>query len=65
MRPCHNSTNGAATEAAINLNGEAEAFAHARAVTIIATAMAGDWKAAAWYLERKFQKCWGGTIAPM
>jgi len=39
--------------------GEAEAFAHARAVTIIAKAMADDWKAAAWYLERKYHDEWG------
>ena len=38
---------------------EAEAFAQARAVTIIANAMAVDWRAAAFFLERKFQEQWG------
>ena len=42
-----------------NCGGDAEAFAHARAVTIIAKAMLDDWKAAAWYLERKYHDQWG------
>ena len=38
---------------------DAEGHAEARAVTVIATEMAKDWKAAAWYLERKFHDRWG------
>lgn len=36
----------------------AEAFAETRAMAIVSSAMSGDWKAAAWYLERKFQDRW-------
>ena len=38
---------------------DAEGHAEARAVTVIAAEMAKDWKAAAWYLERKFHDRWG------
>ena len=38
---------------------DAEGHAEVRAVTLIATEMSMDWKAAAWYLERKFHDRWG------
>ena len=38
---------------------DAEGHAEVRAVTLVATEMSKDWKAAAWYLERKFQARWG------
>lgn len=36
----------------------AEAHAHQRAVGVISKAMGVDWKAAAWYLERKYTREW-------
>ena len=38
---------------------DAEGHAEVRAVTLIAAEMPKDWKAAAWYLERKFHDRWG------
>lgn len=37
---------------------DAEAHAQQRAVGIITKAMPGDWKAAAWFLERKYTAQW-------
>jgi transposase len=37
----------------------AEADAEAQALTVLLKAMPEDWRAAAWYLERKFQDRWG------
>ena len=37
----------------------AEGHAEVRAVTVVAAAMPGDWKAASWYLERKWHDRWG------
>lgn len=37
---------------------DAEAYAQQRAVGVISRAMSKDWKAAAWYLERKFTAQW-------
>lgn len=37
----------------------AEAEAEVYAETVLRKAMPDDWKAAAWYLERKFQDRWG------
>jgi len=40
--------------------GQAEA--EQRAVNIVQKASINDWKAAAWYLERKYRERWGRTI---
>lgn len=37
---------------------DAEAFAENRCVTLVATAAQTDWKAAAWFLERKHAQKW-------
>ena len=42
----------------------AEATAEARAVAVIVGAMLEDWKASAWYLERKNYKRWGRKLSP-
>lgn len=42
----------------------AECTAEARAVAVIVDAMLTDWKASAWYLERKNYKRWGRKLSP-
>lgn len=39
--------------------GSAEAFAESQAVVLVRKEMATNWKAAGWYLERKFHDRWG------
>lgn len=42
---------------------KAEANAEYRALQQIQGAAVNDWRAAAWYLERRYQDRWGGKIA--
>lgn len=42
---------------------KAEADAEHRAIEVIHDAAPKDWRAAAWYLERRYQDRWGGRVA--